>query len=99
MTITIPDISYSCPVYAGGQKMLDFGAVTQITDEAIRQVLADHPGGPGVLWIAGHRTSHGGAFAEVPISPRARSSPSPDETFTASYRVVGRFYVVSETTG
>ena len=37
MTITIPDISYSCSVYAGGQKMLNAGAATLITDEAIRE--------------------------------------------------------------
>lgn len=93
MTITIPDISYSCPVYAGGQKMLNSGAVTQITDEAIRRVLADHPGGPGVLWIAGHRTSHGGAFADVPDLADGAIITLADGTYAASYRVVGRIYV------
>ena len=60
MTLTIPDISYTCPVYAAGQATLNSGAVTLITDPAIAQVLADHPGAPGLLWLAGHRVSHGG---------------------------------------
>lgn len=92
MTMTIPDISYSCPVYAGGQKMLDAGAATLITDDAIRSVLADHPGGPGVFWIAGHRTSHGGAFAAVPNLADGALITISDGTRTATYRVVGRLY-------
>jgi sortase (surface protein transpeptidase) len=93
MTITIPDISYSCPVYAGGQKMLDSGAVTQITDESIRSVLADHPGGSGLLWTAAHRSSHGGAFAAVPNLNDGALITVSDGTYTATYRVVGRLYV------
>ncbi|MEO5723690.1 MAG: sortase [Ilumatobacteraceae bacterium] len=93
MTITIPDLSYSCPVYAGGQAMLDSGAVTQITDPALAQVLADHPGGPGLLWIAGHRASHGGAFAAVPNLVDGATIIISNGTLTAAYRVVGRLYV------
>jgi sortase (surface protein transpeptidase) len=93
MTITIPDISYSCPVYGGGQATLDSGAATQITDPAIQRVLADHPGGAGLLWIAGHRASHGGAFAAVPDLADGAIIVVADGTFTASYRVVGRLYV------
>jgi sortase (surface protein transpeptidase) len=93
MTITIPAISYSCSVYAGGQQMLDAGAATLITDEAIRSVLADHPGGPGVFWIAGHRSSHGGAFAAVPTLADGALITLSDGTTTATYRVVGRAYV------
>lgn len=93
MTITIPDISYMCPVYAGGQKMLDAGAVTQITDDAISSVLADHPGGPGLLWLAGHRASHGGAFAAVPNLADDALVTISDGTFTATYRIVRRAYV------
>jgi sortase (surface protein transpeptidase) len=92
-TITIPDISYACPVYAGGQSMLNSGAVTLISDEAIRTVLADHPGGSGVLWLAGHRTSHGGAFAAVPDLADGAIVTLDDGTFSASYRVVARIYV------
>ncbi|MEP7111837.1 MAG: sortase [Ilumatobacteraceae bacterium] len=93
MTITIADIGYSCPVYAGGQSMLNSGAVTSITDPAIMSVIADHPGGPGLLWIAGHRVSHGGAFAAVPDLADGAIVTVSDGTFTASYRVVGRVYV------
>ena len=93
MTMTIPDISYSCNIFAGGQQMLNSGAATLITDDAISRVLADHPGGPGVFWLAGHRTSHGGAFAAVPnLSDRAPITLA-DGTRTATYRVVGRAYV------
>lgn len=93
LTMTIPDIAYSCPVYAGGQAMLNSGAATLISDEAINQVLADHPGGPGVLWIAGHRVSHGGAFAAVPEIADGAIITVTHGTSTASYRVVGRLYV------
>jgi sortase (surface protein transpeptidase) len=93
MTMTIPDIAYSCSVYAGGQTMLNSGAVTQITDDAISRVLADHPGGPGVFWIAGHRTSHGGAFAAVPNLADGALITLSDGTSTATYRIVGRAYV------
>jgi sortase (surface protein transpeptidase) len=96
MTITIPDSSYSCRVYAGGQRMLDSGAVTQISDDSISSVLADHPGGRGLLWIAGHRVSHGGAFAAVPdLADGARITVS-DGTYTATYEIVGRVYVAIE---
>jgi sortase (surface protein transpeptidase) len=93
MTITIPDISYSCPVYAGGQKMLNSGAVTQISDDSIISVLADHPGGHGLLWIAAHRTSHGGAFAAVPNLADGALITMSDGTYTATYKIVGRKYV------
>jgi sortase (surface protein transpeptidase) len=93
MTITIPDISYSCPVYAGGQSMLNSGAATLITDAAIKSVQADHPGGPGVLWVAGHRVSHGGAFASIPNLADGALITVADGTNTATYRVVGRVYV------
>jgi sortase (surface protein transpeptidase) len=90
MTVTIPDISYKCPVYAGGEAMLNSGAATLITDEAIARVLADHPGGSGVLWIAGHRTTHGGAFAAVPTLRDGALITLADGEYTATYRVVGR---------
>jgi sortase (surface protein transpeptidase) len=93
MTITAPDISYSCPVYAGGQKMLNSGAVTQISDPAIASVLGAHPGGPGVLWFAAHRSSHGGAFAAVPSLADGALITVSDASHTATYRVVGRAYV------
>jgi sortase (surface protein transpeptidase) len=93
MTITIPDISYSCPVYAGGQAMLDSGAVTQISDEAIEPVLADQPGQPGVLWLAAHRVSHGGAFASVPDLADGALITVTEGTNTRTYKVVGRLYV------
>ena len=93
MTITIPDISYSCPVYAGGQSMLNSGAATLITDSAIASVVADHPGGPGLLWIAGHRVSHGAAFAAVPNLADGALVTVSDGEYTATYRVVGRSYV------
>lgn len=88
-TITIPDIAYSCPVYAGSQNTLDSGAVTQISDPAIARVLADHPGGPGLLWLAGHRTAHGGAFAAVP----SLADGALIKIDGATYQVVGRAYV------
>ncbi|MGZ4805120.1 MAG: sortase [Ilumatobacteraceae bacterium] len=93
MTITIPDISYSCPVYAGGQSTLDAGAVTLIHIDALDSALASHPGEPGTLWIAAHRTSHGGAFAAVPTLADGAIVTMSDSTTTASYRIVSRIYV------
>jgi sortase (surface protein transpeptidase) len=73
--------------------MLDSGAVTQISDPSIASVLADRPGGPGVLWIAAHRSSHGGAFATVPNLADGAIVTVTTGRFTASYRIVGRVYV------
>ena len=93
MTLTISDISYTCPVYAGGQAMLNSGAVTLISDAAIARVLADPSGAPGLVWLAGHRVSHGGAFAAVPDLADGAVITVDDATFSASYRIVGRMYV------
>jgi sortase (surface protein transpeptidase) len=93
MSITIPDISYSCPVYSGGQQMLNSGAVTRISDPAIASVLAEYPGGPGVLWFAAHRSSHGGAFAAVPSLADGALITVSVGTRTATYSIVGRAYV------
>ncbi len=72
MSVVIPDIGYSCPVYVGGQPMIDAGFVTLVTDVGSNPALATRPGRPGTLWLAGHRTTHGAAFADVPTWPTAR---------------------------
>lgn len=93
MSLTIPDISYQCPVYAGGQSQLDAGFVTLVTDAGPTAVLATSPGAAGTLWLAGHRTSHGGAFAQVPDLAVGALIVVSDGTVTATYRVVGRAYI------
>lgn len=93
MTITMADISYTCPVYDGGQVALNSGAVVLISVAAISSALADHPGDAGTLWIAGHRTSHGAAFAAVPDLADGAIVTVADGTSTASYRVIGRIHV------
>ncbi len=92
MTITISDIAYVCPVYAGDQTVLDSGAATMITDPSIASALATHPGGAGTIWIAGHRVSHGGPFADVPTLSLGAIVTVADGASSASYRVVGRAY-------
>ena len=90
MSVVIPDIAYACPVYAGGQAMLDAGFVTLVTDAGASPVLATRPGEPGTLWLAGHRSTHGAAFASVPdLADGALVTVSADGA-TATYRVVGR---------
>lgn len=89
MTIVIPDISYSCPVYAGDQSMLDSGAVTLIS-RALGASLAARPGDAGILWIAAHRESHGGAFLAVPDLADGSIITVTDADATVRYRVVGR---------
>jgi sortase (surface protein transpeptidase) len=93
LIVTIPSLSYSCPVYTGGQATLNSGAVTSITDPSLTAVLADTPGAPGTLWLAGHRVSHGGAFAAVPSLADGALIVVSNATTTATYRVVGRIYV------
>jgi sortase (surface protein transpeptidase) len=93
MTLTIAEISYSCPVYAGDQRSIDAGAVTMIDDPAGVDVLAFRPGAAGTLWLAAHRSSHGGAFAAVPALADGAIVIVEDETGSASYRVIGRRYV------
>ena len=92
MTIEMPDIGYSCPVYAGGQSTIDAGAVTLITDQGSSPLLATYPGDTGTLWIAAHRTSHGGAFAAVPDLADGAIITVSDGSRSASYRIVGRAY-------
>ena len=93
MHVVIADIAYSCPVYAGGQPMIDAGFVTLVTDVAANPALTTRPGDPGTLWLAGHRTTNGAAFAHVPdLADGALVTVSSSDT-TATYRVVGRTYV------
>jgi len=92
-TVTIVSISYVCPIYAGGQSTIDAGAATWVTDAPPSSVWATHAGGSGTLWLAGHRTSHGGAFADIPDLADGAVITVADATGTASYRVVGRAYV------
>jgi sortase (surface protein transpeptidase) len=93
MTITIADISYSCPVYAGGQSVIDTGAATLITDQGASPLLALHPGDGGTLWIAAHHSTHGGPFAEVPHLIDGAIITVSDGGRTVSYRVVSRVHV------
>jgi len=93
MTMEMLDISFSCPVYAGGQSVIDAGVATMITARESSLPLADHPGGAGTLWIAGHRSSHGAPFAAVPDLADGAVITVSDGSSTASYVIVGRSYV------
>jgi sortase (surface protein transpeptidase) len=90
VTISIADIDYICPVYSGGQSVLDSGAATMISDPALATALTTHPGGVGTMWVAGHRTSHGGPFAAVPTIAIGAIITVTDGEVSAAYRVVGR---------
>ncbi|HWM22856.1 MAG TPA: sortase [Ilumatobacteraceae bacterium] len=93
MTIAMPDISYWCPVYAGGQSVIDAGVATMITSRESTFPLAAGPGAPGTLWITGHRVSHGGPFAAVPDLADGAVITVSDPNGSASYVIVGRSYV------
>jgi sortase (surface protein transpeptidase) len=93
MTIAMPDISYWCPVYAGGQSVIDGGVATMITSRESSFPLAVAPGAPGTLWITGHRVSHGGPFAAVPDLADGSVITVSDPNGSASYVIVGRSYV------
>ncbi len=92
-TMSIPSISYACPVYGGGQVQMDAGEATWVTDVAANTVLTTRAGGSGTLWLAGHHTSHGGAFAAIPDLADGAVVTVADATGSASYRIVGRAYV------
>ena len=96
MTVSIPQISMSCPVHAGGQSTLDAGAATLLDQAAMSSVLAHEPGAAGTLWIGGHRSSHGGAFAAVPGLADGAVVVISDGATTATYQIVGRVYVTVE---
>jgi sortase (surface protein transpeptidase) len=93
MTIAMPDIAYWCPVYAGGQSVIDAGVATMITSRESSFALAAGPGAPGTLWITGHRSSHGGPFAAVPDLADGAVITVSDPNGSASYVIVGRSYV------
>jgi hypothetical protein len=90
MTMSIPEISYRCPVSPGGQATIDAGFATLVTEMGGASVLATRPGAPGTLWIAAHRSSHGGAFAGVPDLTDGATVTISDERASATYRIVGR---------
>ena len=92
-TVSIPSISYQCPLYSGSQATIDSGAATWISQPASVTTLATHAGGPGAIWLAGHRSSHGGAFAAIPDLQDGAIVTVSDATGSASYRIVGRVYV------
>jgi sortase (surface protein transpeptidase) len=89
MNIVIADIGYVCPLYPGGQEMLDAGAATIISDPVLASTLAVQPGDPGTLWVAGHRASHGGPFAAIPTLSIGALVTIADGRLVASYQVVG----------
>jgi hypothetical protein len=91
--VSIASISYSCPLYSGTQSTIDEGAATWVSQPASITTLATHTGGGGTIWLAGHRTSHGGAFAAIPDLANGAVVTVTDATGAASYRVVGRAYV------
>ncbi|MBI5090496.1 MAG: sortase, partial [Actinobacteria bacterium] len=93
MQITIDDISYDCPVYAGGQSTIDAGFVTLVNDRGTNSLLAEQPGDAGTLWLAAHRTSHGGAFAAVPSLVDGALITITQGTSEWTYVVVDRAYV------
>lgn len=93
MSLTIPAISYACPVVAGGQPQIDAGFVTLVTDVGPNAVLATEPGAAGTLWLAAHRSSNGSAFADVPGLADGALITVTEGGVTATYRVVGRSYV------
>ncbi|HQZ33425.1 MAG TPA: sortase [Ilumatobacteraceae bacterium] len=93
MSLTIPDISYECPVYTGGQAQIDAGFVTLVTAVGPNAVLATQPGAAGTLWLAAHRNSNGSAFADVPDLADGALVTVTAGGATATYRVVGRTYV------
>lgn len=91
--VTIPSISYDCPVYPGDQSTMDSGAATWVTNHEDNATLATQVGGPGAIWLAGHRTAHGGAFAAIPDLADGAVVTLTEGTSTASYRIVGRVRV------
>ena len=92
-TLTIPSLGYSCPLYSGGQAMLDSGAATWINAWTAEPALATEPGGSGTIWIGGHQSSHGAPFAATPELADDASITITDVDASATYRVVGRAHV------
>jgi LPXTG-site transpeptidase (sortase) family protein len=59
--LTIPVIGFAHPVVVGDQPEIDHGNVVNYGhDEGC------WPGQGCTVWLAGHRTSHGGVFRKVP---------------------------------
>jgi LPXTG-site transpeptidase (sortase) family protein len=92
MRVVIPSISYDCPVYAGGQAQIDSGLVTLVTGGADKR-LATQPGDPGTIWLAAHRSVHGGAFSAVPSLADGALITVATGANIVTYRVVARAYV------
>lgn len=78
------------PIVAGGQATLDSGAITMISDPAIASMLTTVPGDAGTVWLAGHRSSHGGVFAAIPDLQVGEGVIVSYQGVTATYVVVGQ---------
>jgi sortase family protein len=61
--LTIPAIGLSHLVVVGDQQQIDGGNVVNYGHDSAGGCW---PGGDCTVWLAGHRTSHGGVFGKVP---------------------------------
>lgn len=63
VVVSAPTISLSATAWPGTQSVIDqqlgVGVYTPLTTGS--------PGGPGTMWLVGHRTSYGGVFNRVPF--------------------------------
>lgn len=96
--VTVPSIGMHCPLYFGGQSMIDQGVAT-LVDSGDANYPEPEIGGNGTYWIAGHRSSHGSPFEAVPTIPIGATITVQDSRHTATYVVMGRSKVYNDVTG
>ncbi len=89
VVVSAPTISLSATARPGGQSVIDQqGGVAVYTGLTTGLI-----GGPGTVWLAGHRTSHGSVFNRVPFLVAGDPINLSDDTGSHQY-IVNRLLVV-----
>lgn len=92
VVVSAPTISLSATAWPGLQNVINqqlgVGVYTSLTTGS--------PGGPGTMWLAGHRTTYGGVFNRVPLLKAGEPVDLIDDAGAHRY-IVSRLLVVPAT--
>ena len=88
VVVSAPTIGLTATARPGGQIVIDQGGVAVYTGLTTGVI-----GGPGTVWLAGHRTSHGSVFNRVPFLVAGDQINLSDDTGSYQY-IVNRLLVV-----
>ena len=89
LVVSAPTISLNVTARPGGQSVIDQQGGVAVYTPLTTGVI----GGPGTVWLAGHRTSHGAVFNRVPFLVAGDPITLSDDTGSHQY-IVNRLLIV-----